>query len=73
MTLFNSAYSACANLSANVEGDGHGIWKGRFFWPLNFDPVWLIKCDGYEEGEKSKLPHNREVGSGIVSSCVPEL
>jgi len=32
-----------------VEGDPHGIQMGWFNWPLNFDPVWLLKCDGYEE------------------------
>lgn len=35
----------------NVEGDPHGIRNGWFVWPLNFDPVWLRRCDGYEPKE----------------------
>ena len=32
----------------NVSGCDHGIRSGWFFWPLNFDPVWLETCDGFE-------------------------
>lgn len=31
-----------------VEGDPHGIRRGWFMWPFNFDPVWLKSCDGFE-------------------------
>ena len=31
-----------------VVGSPHGIRKGWFSWPLNFDPVWLEKCNGFE-------------------------
>lgn len=31
-----------------VSGDEHGIRSGWFNWPLNFDPVWLQTCDGFE-------------------------
>ena len=30
-----------------VKGSTHGIKNGWFFWPLNFDPVWLERCDGF--------------------------
>lgn len=30
-----------------VEGDLHGIKKGWFFWPYNFDPVWLKSCNSF--------------------------
>ena len=33
----------------NIEGDPHGISHGWFFWPMNFDPVWLRNCDGFVE------------------------
>lgn len=39
----------CANLLAKVTGDPHGIRSGWFFWPLLFDPTWLVSCDGFEE------------------------
>jgi hypothetical protein len=31
-----------------VEGHPHGVRMGWFNWPINFDPVWLNKCDGFE-------------------------
>ncbi len=33
----------------NIRGDPHGIKKGWFNFPWNFDPVWLENCDGYEK------------------------
>ena len=43
----------------NVSGNPHGIKNGWFFWPINFDPVWLETCDGFEpkggeQGETNK-------------------
>ena len=36
----------------NIRAERHGVEKGWFFWPVNFDPVWLINCDGFKEKEK---------------------
>lgn len=33
----------------NIKGNQHGIDKGWFNFPFNFDPVWLENCDGYEK------------------------
>lgn len=30
-----------------VKGDSHGIKNGWFMWPFNFDPTWLVECDGF--------------------------
>ena len=30
-----------------IEANPHGIRKGWFNWPYNFDPVWLVSCDGF--------------------------
>ena len=35
-------------------GKEHGRNKGWFLWPLNFDPVWLVSCDGFEFNSESK-------------------
>ncbi len=35
----------------NVQGNAHGVRMGWFNWPINFDPVWLERCDGFEEKE----------------------
>lgn len=32
-----------------VKGDPHGIRKGWFMWPFNFDPTWLVECNGFKE------------------------
>lgn len=34
--------------SLNIEGHPRGIAGGWFLWPVNFDPVWLVNCDGFE-------------------------
>ena len=31
-----------------VTGNAHGIRSGWFMWPANFDPTWLVSCDGFE-------------------------
>jgi len=31
-----------------VKGHPHGIRNGQFNYPWNFDPVWLLECDGFE-------------------------
>lgn len=35
-----------------VKGNAHGIRSGWFMWPINFDPVWLEECDGFEAKEE---------------------
>ena len=34
--------------SLNVLVDPHGIRNGWFCWPYNYDPIWLVCCDGFE-------------------------
>lgn len=41
----------CSNYIAKVTGDKTAMVKDYFFWPLNFDPVWLKSCDGFENKE----------------------
>ena len=43
--------SACLNEKANVVGAFHGQQMGWFYWPDNFDPVWLESCDGLRLSE----------------------
>ena len=38
----------------NISGNPHGIRMGWFAWPINFDPVWLETCDGFEKIEEKK-------------------
>lgn len=32
-----------------IRGNAHGIRNGWFCWPINFDPVWLESCNGFEQ------------------------
>lgn len=38
-----------AAVELGIEADPHGIKKGWFNWPWNFDPVWLKNCNGFEQ------------------------
>ena len=44
----------------NIRGNEHGIKKGWFNWPWNFDPTWLENCDGYLSKNKVEEPHAQE-------------
>jgi len=45
------AHSSCKNAKAKVSGVEYGIRNGWFMWPYNFDPVWVISCDGFSAKE----------------------
>jgi len=32
----------------NIQADGYGFLKSWFNCPVNYDPVWLRNCDGFE-------------------------
>lgn len=34
-----------------IKANYHGIKKGWFNWPWNFDPVWLENCNAFEDKE----------------------
>lgn len=46
-----NCHIGCANRKARVEGSPHGIKNGWFYWPLLFDPTWLVSCDGFTESK----------------------
>jgi hypothetical protein len=31
----------------NIKGNPIGIRRGWFNWPMNFDPIWLLECNGF--------------------------
>ena len=51
-SISGDCHSKCANSSAKVEGHPCGIKNGWFRWPNNFDPNWLISCDGFKINEE---------------------
>jgi hypothetical protein len=43
-----NCHSMCAvppGVGAKVKGDDYGRESGWFYWPLNFDPIWLEECN----------------------------
>lgn len=44
------------------ELNSHGIKNGWCLWPINFDPIWVGKCDGFS---KEKL-HVRNSVDGFL-------
>jgi len=43
------AHSRCIKVNATVKGNPVGIKNGWFYWPVNYDPTWLVSCDEYRE------------------------
>lgn len=48
---FFEEMNICNMLKLRISANEHGIRNGWFFWPCNFDPIWLIRCDGYTPKE----------------------
>lgn len=41
---------ACANPDPDMTGHPHGIGRGWFLYPLNFDPAWKTKrCANFQQ------------------------
>ena len=47
-------HSRCNNPKASVKGDPHGIRNLWFQFPINYDPIWLLECDGFSTSEEDK-------------------
>ena len=54
-----SAHSRCNNHEAKVAGNQHGARMGWFNWPLNYDPTWLVSCDGFSDNPKDGKPYKK--------------
>ena len=57
--ILGDCHSRCNNVKAKVEGDKTGIKNGWFMWPLNFDPTWLISCNGFSDKKEDDLPEQK--------------
>lgn len=55
-TIPGDCHLRCNAVAAHVTGNEHGIRNGWFRWPLNFDPTWLLTCDGFSDNPKDNLP-----------------
>jgi hypothetical protein len=51
--VFTLMVSAISGLCLSpVVGNQHGIDNGWFYWPVNFDPIWLESCALFEPTQK---------------------
>ena len=46
-----AVYFGAFGLPFKITADAHGIRQGWFYWPVNFDPIWLIICEGFTKKE----------------------
>jgi hypothetical protein len=47
LLLFASGLTEFKIEGLHVRGNTHGVRSGWFYWPMNFDPVWLDICSGF--------------------------
>lgn len=52
LLLFAGGHSEMRTQSIHVRGNTHGVRSGWFMWPMNFDPVWLEICSGFEAKQR---------------------
>jgi hypothetical protein len=64
MEIAGNAHSRCNNWDAKAKGEEYGIRMGWFMWPLNFDPIWLLECDGYSNNPEDKK--EKMIGSPLL-------
>lgn len=48
------AHSSCVKKDAQITANRHGVLRGWFSWPFNFDPVWLESCDSFSDKEENR-------------------
>jgi hypothetical protein len=51
LLVFAQGGTEIKTANIHVRGNTHGVRSGWFCWPLNFDPVWLEICSGFEGKE----------------------
>jgi len=47
-------HSKCVAIGSTVTGHNHGKQMGWFNWPWNFDPTWLLTCNGFTGKDELK-------------------
>lgn len=47
--VIGSCHTNCTKPDPDMTGDSYGRSQGWFFYPINFDPVWMTKeCANFE-------------------------
>lgn len=54
-TIPGNCHSECAKPDPEMKGNPHGIKNGWFFYPYNFDPIWMAKeCNNFTAKQVDK-------------------
>lgn len=59
-----SSIMILGNRSIGIKGNPHGIKNGWFYWPFNFDPLWLEECNGFEAINDKGTTQGNSLGTG---------
>lgn len=46
---FFSPANKINDVKLGIKGHPQGVRRGWFMWPVNFDPTWLIECNGFSK------------------------
>lgn len=49
LLLFAAGQTEMNTKQIHIRGNTHGVRSGWFMWPMNFDPVWVEICTGFEQ------------------------
>ena len=69
----NPIINAEGALTLGISANEIGIRRGWFNWPWNFDPRWLLSCNGYtaKGGDRNDAPI-KHVGGGLYAQSVSQ-
>jgi len=49
-----------------VRGEKHGEAMGWFWWPINYDPIWLEECDSWEQAPEGHVVPMTDTASEMM-------
>lgn len=51
---------ACNNFGATLRAKPGAILRGKFWWPISFDPIYLLWCEGFSDKPEDDLPPKQD-------------
>ena len=54
-----------------IKANAHGVEKGWFHFPFNFDPIWLDNCEGFEQvtEKDARVINKHRAKDGEAENC----
>lgn len=44
---FQAGKPPAGSRELGITANPHGVRSGWFYWPYNYDPTWLLTCNGF--------------------------